>query len=93
MGSSESDAVAAAAKVRYDRAVAEIRAKVKAKVSRADYLKSYARARGLDVTFSQVSAHLDIFERWHGGLIATGHLMNATGVKFIGRDDDKKGGE
>lgn len=91
MASAEYSAEPAAVKARFDRACAEIRAKANERYNSANYLASYARSKGLDVTVARVAKNLQLFERWYCGLTRTGHLMNATGVKFKTSDDTKEG--
>lgn len=70
---------------------ADIRAKARAREARIRTLVRYARSKGLDANPDMVNKHLDWFNRWYAGALATGYLMNRTGVKFIVRDgtDDK----
>lgn len=70
---------------------AEIKAKERAREARVRTITRYARGKGLDANPDMVSRYLDWFNRWYAGMLATGYLMNRTGVKFIVRDgtDDK----
>lgn len=47
-----------------------------------DRITAHAAKAGLAVTADFVSDNLPWFRRWYMGLIATGHLMNRTGVKY-----------
>lgn len=47
-----------------------------------DRITAHAARAGLAVTADFVSDNLSWFRRWYMGLIATGHLMNRTGVKY-----------
>ncbi len=91
MASADYSAEPDAVKARYDRAIAEISAKTKQRFERANYLASAARAKGLDVTVARVYKHIDLFERWYSGLLRTGYLINATGIKRMTTDDKKEG--
>lgn len=46
---------------------------------------AHARKMGLSATFDHVNQYYDWYRRWYMGLIATGHLMNRTGVKMKAR--------
>lgn len=41
----------------------------------------HAQSQGLDATEEKVNRHYVWFLRWYEGVIATGYLMNRTGVK------------
>lgn len=52
----------------------------------------HAYAKGLNVTPMGVNKSYRWFKLWHAGGLATGYLMNATGVRFRGQQSpDKKG--
>lgn len=44
----------------------------------------HARSQGLDADSDMVNKHYPWFLRWYEGVLATGYLMNRTGVKRIG---------
>lgn len=43
----------------------------------------HAIAQGLDADEDLVARYFAWFDRWYMGVIATGYLMNRTGVKYI----------
>lgn len=47
----------------------------------------HAREQGLDADEQLVARHYAWFLRWYEGVIATGYLMNRTGVKYIVLDE------
>lgn len=47
----------------------------------------HARAQGLDADEKLVARQYAWFLRWYEGVIATGYLMNRTGVKHIVLDE------
>jgi hypothetical protein len=51
-----------------------------------------ARQFHLDVTPERVDRHYDWFLRWYHGGIATGYLINRTGIKRMSRAGQVKGG-
>lgn len=51
-------------------------------------ITAHARAQGLDANEAMVSRHFAWFDRWYTGIIATGYLMNRTGVKRITLDEN-----
>lgn len=80
------------AKERYDEAVKRIAAECATRRQRIVQINSYARGKGLDTTTAIVARHLQWFERWYAGGIATGYLIKRTGVTRINTTDSRNGG-
>lgn len=51
-------------------------------------ITAHARAQGLDANEEMVARHFAWFDRYYTGVIATGYLMNRTGVKRITLDEN-----
>jgi hypothetical protein len=66
--------------------------KLAAREARITQITAYARAKGLDANPVMVNRHLQWFERWYAGYLATGHLMGRTGLVKIPRDTSSNGG-
>lgn len=90
MPSSEHTDPGVAAIRRFEEWRAKFNAAVDARDRRIKQIVDYARSKGLDANYAMVSRHLPWFERWYASYLATGHLMNRTGVKMIPRDVNRE---
>jgi hypothetical protein len=70
---------------RFNAAVAEIRERVNVRSRTCMSIAARARRFGLDATPEIVNRHYAWFLRWYEGGIATGYLINRTGIKRIPR--------
>lgn len=50
--------------------------------ARCEAIAETARSHGLDCDWILVNKHLQWFELWHAGGLATGYLMGRTGVQY-----------
>jgi len=83
MASSDYPSDPESVKVRFDEACKRIAEACGNRRFHVVQVTSYARGKGLDVTTAQVAKHWHWFERWYTGQLATGYLINRTGIKRI----------
>lgn len=57
---------------------------LQARSDMVDAMYRHAKSQGLDATKEHVSRYYNWYYRWYTGAIATGYLMNRTGVKRAG---------
>lgn len=77
---------------RFRVAIERIRADVNARQNMCVRIAARARRFHLDVTPSVVDRHYDWFMRWYHGGIATGYLIQRTGIRRISVTRDGMGG-
>jgi hypothetical protein len=66
---------------RFRLACERIRADISGRTIMCQKIAVHARKFHLDVTPERVDRHYDWFLRWYHGGIATGYLINRTGIK------------
>ena len=76
---------------RYEEAIAEIRRQVAQRSQVCEVIAIKARHFGLDVDAKFVNRHLDWFQRWDTGYIASGYLINRLGIKRLPRTQSRNG--
>ncbi len=61
---------------------------VEARRRMVESITSHARDQGLDANVQMVDRHYAWFVRWYEGVIATGYLMNRTGIQRLPKQVD-----